>query len=435
MKQSLIILTGMIFLSSTVHAMDLSESIEYSLKNNPTVIAAQKKAAAAGARLNQAVSAFFPTIDLDGNYDQSYSSPATVQITTGGVTQTYQFGTNATANVTGYQAQLSQPIFVASLFPGYGIAKKGADSSNQEYQQTVVNTTFNVSQTYFGVLRAQKYAVLMDEALQMATAHRQQVQSMFKAGTVTRADLLRSKVREANANVSLIESRYDIELAKDAFNNALGNNMKQPVDLKEMGFTGKVGNLPDYDSLLSMAYDSRPDWKAYLLSVGISEDQVRLAQSEYWPSIMLNADSGNQLTQYPTFQSNVNSWKVMGSGSWTLFDSLGREGRISEAAENLSAQRAQVDQVKNNIAQAVHDAYLSLKSSLDVVIATQQAVESATESLKDVTSSYNAGMGTNVDVLDALVDFTQAQTDHLDALYNVEVAKAKINQVVGTIVL
>jgi outer membrane protein TolC len=211
--------------------------------------------------------------------------------------------------------------------------------------------------------------------------------------------------------------------------------MKQPVDLKEMGFTGKVGNLPDYDSLLSMAYDSRPDWKAYLLSVGISEDQVRLAQSEYWPSIMLNADSGNQLTQYPTFQSNVNSWKVMGSGSWTLFDSLGREGRISEAAENLSAQRAQVDQVKNNIAQAVHDAYLSLKSSLDVVIATQQAVESATESLKDVTSSYNAGMGTNVDVLDALVDFTQAQTDHLDALYNVEVAKAKINQVVGTIVL
>jgi outer membrane protein TolC len=79
----------------------------------------------------------------------------------------------------------------------------------------------------------------------------------------------------------------------------------------------------------------------------------------------------------------------------------------------------------------VHNAYLTLKSALDVVVATQQQVDSAQESYKVATTRYNAGMGTNVDVLDAEVDLTQAWTDHLDALFNVEIAKAAINKVVG----
>ncbi|HLD34459.1 MAG TPA: TolC family protein, partial [Patescibacteria group bacterium] len=65
--------------------MQLPESIDYALKNNPTVIASQKKAAAAEAKLSQAVSAFFPSVKLDGNLNRAYSQPATVQMTTQGV--------------------------------------------------------------------------------------------------------------------------------------------------------------------------------------------------------------------------------------------------------------------------------------------------------------------------------------------------------------
>jgi outer membrane protein TolC len=254
---------------------------------------------------------------------------------------------------------------------------------------------------------------------------------MLNAGLARRADLLQSKVSEANDTVALIKSKYDIELSKDAYNNTLGNDMKQPVDLKDEGFTGKVSGLPDYDVLLKTAYDCRPDYKIYMLGTGISEDKVKLSQSEYLPSIVLNANSGNQLTKYPTFQSDVNSWKVAGIGSWKLFDSFGRENRVKEASENLEAQKANVQQIVNNIALEVHSAYLSLKSALDTVKATQQAVDSAQESYQVSNSLYNSGLGTNVDVLDAQVYLTQAWTDHLDALFNVEIARAKINKVVG----
>ncbi|MFA4858558.1 MAG: TolC family protein [Candidatus Margulisiibacteriota bacterium] len=428
-------LAGCLFLVSRTQAMDLNESIDAAIQTNPTVAAAQKKASAAGAKLGQAVSAFFPALDLNGNYGQSYSSPSTVQISVGGVTQNYRIGSDSTAANSGVQAALSQPLFVASLYPGYGLAKKGADSAEEQYQQTVIDISFNVTQSYFGVLKSIKMEKLMSDALATSKAHREQVQSMLNAGMATKADLLQSKVREANDNVALIQSKYAIDLSKDTFNNVLGVDMQRPVELKDIGFTGKVNNIPEYAVLLSTAYDNRPDWKMYLLETGMSEEQVKIAQSEYWPNLVLNANTGNQLTQYPTFQSSVNSWQIAGAGTWTLFDSFGREGRINEAAENLAAQKAQVEQFKNNIALEVHDAYLNLKSALEVVIATQQAVDSAEESLKVSTSRYDSGMGTNVDVLDAQVSLTQSLTDNLNALFNVEIAKAKINQAVGKTML
>jgi outer membrane protein TolC len=425
---------GILFCGSSALAMDLNESIGVALQNNPTVLAAQKKAAAAGAKFNQAVSALFPSVNVTGNYDQSYTSPSTVQITVGGVTQTYQIGTDATASNAGFQAGLTQPLFVAALYPSYGLAKKAADLANEQYQQTCIDVSFNVTRTYFGVLRSIKMKQLMCESFAMTKSHREQVQSRLNAGMATKSDLLRSKVKEANANVYLIQATYAIDLAKDAFNNALGKNMKNPVDLKEVGFTGEVNNLPDFDTLLVTAYDNRPDWKAYLLLTGISEEQLKISQSEYFPSLVLNANLGNQLTQYPTFQSNVNSWKIAGVGSWSLFDSFGRENRVREAAENLSAQKANVEQIKNSIALEVNDAYLNLKSALDTVVATQQAVDSAEESMRVSTARYNSGMGTNVDVLDAQVDLIQARTNHLQALFDVEIAKAKINKAVGKMV-
>ena len=201
--------------------------------------------------------------------------------------------------------------------------------------------------------------------------------------------------------------------------------------LKDEGFTGKADNLPSYDALLKTAFTNRPDWKMYLLLTGISEDQVALSKSDYLPSFILNANAGNQNTKYPSFQSDVNSWKIAGVGSWKLFDSFGRENRVTEANENLYAQQANIEQIKNNIALEVHDAYLKLKSALDVVGSTQQAVESAQESFKVADSRYNSGLGTNIEVIDAQVDLTKAWTDHLNALFDVEIFKAKINKAVG----
>jgi TolC family type I secretion outer membrane protein len=418
-------------LTCSSQALMLKESINIALKNNPSVVALQKKMDAANAKLAQAVGAFFPIVKLDANYGKAYSAPSTVQM---GAT-TFSFGTTEVYNTSGWTASLSQPLFVAALFPGYGIAKKNSDLAREDLRKTIQDTSFNVTQAYFGVIKAEKMVKLAQESKEMAQSHFNQIKAMLSAGVVTRADLLRTEVQLANAEVALTRARNGLELARDAFNNALGNDLEQPVSLQEEGFSGNVPSLPEYKDLLSQSFSNRPDWKQYLLSIGMGENNLRIAQTEYLPTAMLTASTGDQVTEYPSLRSDVNSWKITGAASWTLFDGLGRENRIREAAANLEAQKATEEQVGNGIALEVRDSYLNLKSAIETIGSVKKAVDSAEENHKVSNLRYNAGVGTNLEVIDAQVALTQAKINYLQALFDVEVAKAKINKVVGKEVL
>ncbi|MDD5382057.1 MAG: TolC family protein [Candidatus Margulisbacteria bacterium] len=426
-------------LHCSVQAMTLKESLGIALQSNPSVITAQKKVAAADAKLGQAIGMFMPTIKIDGSYGKLYTQPSTVQITTqttmGAVTQTMSFGTNDTQDLKSLQASLSQPVFVAALLPGYKIAQKNYDLAKEDLAKTVLDTSFNVTQAYYGVLKAIKMVKLADESRQMAQSHVDQVKAMLAAGVVTKADLLRSEVQLANAEVGLTRAKNGLEIAKDAFNNALGNNLEQAVDLAEEGLTGTVAVQPRYKDLMGTAFNSRPDWKQYLLSKGMSEDNLRVAQTAYLPTVMLSAVTGKQITENPAYSSDVNSWSIVGAASWTLFDGLGIQNRIREAAANLEAQKATEEQVRNGIELEVRDAYLNLVSALETIGSTKKAVASADEGYKVSSLRYNSGVGTNLEVLDAQVALTQAKNDYLQSLFDVEIAKAKINKVVGKGVL
>ena len=83
----------------------------------------------------------------------------------------------------------------------------------------------------------------------------------------------------------------------------------------------------------------------------------------------------------------------------------------------------------------VRDAFLTLKSSLLTIGSTQKAVNSAEESLKLSNLRYTSGVGTNLEVIDAQVSLTQAKYNHLQALFDTEINKAKVNKVVGKEVL
>ena len=422
-----------IFLSaiSAAQALTLKESIGLALKNNPGIIASQKKADAAEAKFNQAVGSFLPTIKIDMTYGKAYTAPSTVQM---GST-TFSFGTTEVSNNSGWTASLSQPLFVAALFPGWGIARKYSDMAKEDLRKTVLDTSFNVTQTYFGVIRAEKMVKLAQESKEMAQSHLNQIKTMLSAGVATQADFLRTEVQLANSDVTLTRAKNGLELARDAFNNALGNDLEQAVILEEDGFTGKVASLPEYKNLLEQSFKYRPDWKQYALSVGMSEENLKVARAAVLPTAMLTASTGNRITEYSAYKSDVNSWAVTGAASWTLFDGLGIQNRIREAADNLEAQKAIEDQVRNGIKLEVRDAYLSLKSGLETIGSAKKAVDSAEANHEVSTVRYSSGGGTNLEILDAQVALTQARINYYQALFDVEVAKARINKVVGKEVL
>ena len=429
----------LVFLAGISPALTLKESINLALKNNPAVIASQKKLQSADARLAQATGVLFPTLKIEGKLGRDYTQPSLVQITSqtsaGAITQNLSFGTDAATDSRSITTSLSQPIFVAALFPGISIAQKGFDLAREDLNKISLDTSFNVTQAYFGVLKADRMVKLSEESREMAESHLKQVKAMLSAGVATQADFLRIEVQLANSEVALTRAKNALEIAKDAFNNALGSDLEQNVQLEEEGFNGEILNLPEYKDLLKMSYNYRPDWKQYILTKQIAEENVRIAQTGYLPTVMLSGKTGNQIIEYPAYRSDVNSWSITGIASWTFFDGLQTQNRIREAAANLDAQKANEEQVKNGIALEVRDAYLTLKSAVETIGSAKKAVESAEENHKVSSLRFSSGVGTNLEVLDAQVSLTQARVNYLQSLFDVEIAKAKLNKVIGKVII
>ncbi len=58
-------------------------------------------------------------------------------------------------------------------------------------------------------------------------------------------------------------------------------------------------------------------------------------------------------------------------------------------------------------------------------------VEKAEDDYRISLIRYNAGVGTNLDVLDAQVALTQAKTNYVQALYDYNTSKAKLEKAIG----
>ena len=62
---------------------------------------------------------------------------------------------------------------------------------------------------------------------------------------------------------------------------------------------------------------------------------------------------------------------------------------------------------------------------------TKVAVEQSQEDYKIAQVRYSAGVGTNLDVIDAQVALTTAQTNYIQALYDYNTSKASLDKAMG----
>jgi outer membrane protein TolC len=431
MRRTIIGFSIILVLANTAGALTLNESIDLALRQNPAVREAYQGTAQAAGKLSQAATSFLPSLKLDGSMGKSYSQPQTMQIAPG----TYMtFGTSDQADISRYNLTLSQPVFVAALLPGYGLARKNYDLARENLRKVAQETVYNTIVAYANVIRAQKLAGLSEQSLNMAKSHLNQAQIMFNAGVTPKADLLRNQVQVLNAEVALTKARSGLYIAESSFNNVLGRSPGQAaeVDEKELGHTPPPP--PDYEKLISEMFKSRPDWQQLILSEEMAKDYLTVAKTEYFPSFMLVGNYGNTKTEYPSYKSDVNSWTAVVSGSWSLFN-LPTAGKVAEAQAGLAAQLARRENVKNGLELELRSAYYELKSALETIELTKKALEYAEENYKVSEMRYKTGAGTNLDSLDAQVSLTQARINDLQAKFDLEIARAKINKVVGKEVL
>lgn len=406
--------------------LDLEETIQRALLTNPSVKIAEYNRKAAKADYSAAKGARGISISLSHDSGRGgYADYAMRSVNGGTKILTKGIGNSHSNSITA-----SLPIFTGGELQGQiGQAKANYRSMLSAEEQAYNEMKETATTGYFNMLNATNMKALRQESVDRLQAHLDNVIAQYNVGIVARADVLRSEVELANAQQNYITASNEYDVAEATLNNIIGTPLGTTLLLKDRLQYEPYEN--DMAYCLAYSEQHRPELKQAEYAIDSAEAALVVARSGHMPKVYANASNnwGGNGSDWPG--DDDENWSVGVTASMNVFDSGVTWSKIHAAQENLAKAKESQRQIKDNVELEVRTDYLNLREAEKRITTTQVAVASAEEDYHIAVVRYQAGVGTNIDVMDAQEALTQAKTNYYQALYNYNTSKAALNTSMG----
>lgn len=406
--------------------LDLEETIQRALLTNPSVKIAEYNRKAAKADYSAAKGARGISISLSHDSGRGgYADYAMRSVNGGTKILTKGIGNSHSNSITA-----SLPIFTGGELQGQiGQAKANYRSMLSAEEQAYNEMKETATTGYFNMLNATNMKALRQESVDRLQAHLDNVIAQYNVGIVARADVLRSEVELANAQQDYITASNEYDVAEATLNNIIGTPLNTALKLKD-----SLQYVPyDNDMAYCLAYSEqhRPELKQAEYAIDSAEAALVVARSGHMPKVYANASNnwGGNGSDWPG--DDDENWSIGVTASMNIFDSGVTWSKIHAAQENLAKAKETQRQIKDAVELEVRTDYLNMREAEKRISTTQVAVASAEEDYHIAVVRYQAGVGTNIDVMDAQEALTQAKTNYYQALYNYNTSKAALNTSMG----
>jgi len=404
--------------------ISLTEAAEILLENNRQLQNSRQNIDKAQKDVELSGRGYYPTANLQTSYTKMESGQP---IPTG----FYRIdpNLNIVAPVTqegpddSYRTSLSlnQPLYLGGRVRiGKDISELGLELSKIEYQKQLDQSLFNLVQAYYGVLQAQGMVEIRQNALDVVNEHLRIVKVNYEAGASLRQDLLQTQIEQRKAEEDLTAAENQLQIARKRLAQLLGDSSKNYAVS-----TPKKNPDPEteLDKLINTALEKRAELSSLEINQQILKKQMELEGNPYRPQIALN---GSYNWQGSELDFSDGSWNVTLNGSISLYD--GGKANLKEDKKKIeinNLQNSKADLLES-IKIEIEDTLLSLKHSAEMIKLEQLSLENAEENLELTNKSYQAGIGTNIDVINAQTAYKQAQISLLQAEYNYEINLYKL---------
>jgi outer membrane protein len=290
-----------------------------------------------------------------------------------------------------------------------------ADKQLYLTQQTLILRT---TQAYFDVLLAQDKVKLMGAQKASILSQLEQAKANFDAGNATITD-----VDEAQARYDLIVAQEmatvnDHQIAQREVQAITGDIPHKLATVREDIKTNALEQ--NMDKWLEAAAANDLNTQIHQDAVRLSEQEMERANAGHLPTLDAVASYSDNYANggYYGFGSDLKNGTVGVQLQIPLYQGGATSSRVRQARSNKQKAQDELEIARRQMKQDTQDAYLNLNTSIAQVKAYEQALRSSQSQLDSTKVGYDAGVRTNVDVLNAQQQFFGAKRDLLQARYN-----------------
>lgn len=431
----LIPLLLIIFIISNVNAKDkltLKDAIKLAIENYPTIKIQMEKQREYESNWKYTKTLLYPILTINGRYIR-LDEKTTMKIEMGPPIP-IKFEMNLTDDdLFHYDLQLIQPVYTGGLLKNLvRQAKQNIELQKIEKTKEKENIIYNVISLYYKVLLAQQATEVMAENYKLVQEHIKRIKSLLEAGVISKVDLLKAEVEEANAKSALISAQNNEKLAKAMLNNYIGINLNKEYEYEDL-LKEEKQSIMEEEKAIETAYKNRLELKQLEQLKKLNYFNKKIVKSKNLPNLyFLTSYYGDKGT---TPQNEwQNHWNAMLTLSWRPYDWGAVKAQLNQIKSALKEIDYQEQLLKKAVKLELKNHFLKLQEAEKNIEVSKKSIEQAKENYRIITSMYEQGSATNTEVLDGMNLISRAKMQYYKAVYEYKMAVLDIKKSMGKLI-
>jgi outer membrane protein TolC len=288
----------------------------------------------------------------------------------------------------------------------------------------------SAQQGFYEVIRATDLVQVARAGLAEADQLLKFTTSMFRAGTVTRSDLLRAQLQSTTMQEQLLAATDTLVAASYSLGWLVG--VDGAVGVRADSASEAIRPLAlDDSSIVRLAVAASP-------SVAVAEDvaaatkaALRAARTQYIPTV--SATGARNWANSSTVVAGAPrpGWTVIVGTSFPVFNGFQREDAVTRAEVAAYVARVSVADTRRSVRASAAQLLASLNTTTAAISLGEEAIRSAREDLRVQTARYRAGISTMLDVLTSEAALLQAEYSLAQSRNRYHTTRAVLEALVG----
>ena len=407
--------------------------------NSPQLKAIASQVEQAKSNLRAQISAWYPTLSLStGSFPSRNFGSRTQNYGSGAITPNNPYDANAYKTQTQTYGAIAAFNFNWDLInpqrvPQIAAARDQFEKAKNQYLITLRELRLQAATAYFQLQYADDQVRIGKSAVQSSSVNLRDARARLQAGVATKLDVMEAETQLARDQQKLTEGLLQQSLARRDLARLLDLPQNTTPTAADPSTLLGVWQ-PSLQESIVAAYAFREELSNLILDVSIANSNANSALGNVQPFLSIFSTSGWDKT---FGEANVDGPANMGlvveqlretiglNLKWNIFDG-GRSAAQARQQRQLATENTyKFSTQRDAIRYEVEQAYFSLQAQIRNLITTSRQVLSTRESLRLARLRFQAGVGTQRNVVDSQRDATTAEVDYSKAIgtYNTNVAQ------------
>ena len=415
--------------------LSLKEALALTMANNREVKISSMDIDRSQQQIDIAKSQSLPSVGINGQVAHYFNAPAF-----------FGFGTNSPGNEKinygrfGGKDQVAatlyvnQPLYNAGIKPGLQYARLLQKQSNLLHTGKKTEIAALLKQTYIQVLVLNERIKLQKESLVRNEKALQDARSLLAQGRALRVDTLRAYTSVKNLEPELLKLSYSVDVGKQQLRTLTGIDPSQEIEISDSLTLPARQALITENEVYVEAKQHRPDLQALDLQQQLEDQQIKLANAATKPVVSATGQYllQSQTNKFDYFNAYYPSTTFVGVQlAVPIFSGFSNKAKIRQARiekkQSVIRSESASEQLRSEVKQVVANLHETAAR-----IETQANVKETALLSYDMTQyRYTKGVASRLELTDAELALTAAQSNYLEAVYDYLSARIALDLITG----